>query len=725
MPRGNGGVIGPANIPTTSVAKGVWSLMEQQLAQRQGIWPAGPVPIVPDPYFDYTTLLLPGNGTNGAQNNTFLDGSTNNFTITRNGNTTQGTFSPFSQTGWALLNTTNPSQGISSSTSSDFSFSTGDWSVECWIYRTGNGGNPTFLESFIDMRDADVTNNGISIGTRSDGTIYAYDSGLTTASGVFTSNSWNHIVYSRQSSAIRIFVNGVLRAYSSSYTSNYTNINCRIGTNLVSGYGFIGYISNVRIIKGSVPTSYQTSATSLGTSVFTPSTSPLTTTSAGATASAVSLLTCQSNRFVDNSTANPKTITTINAPSVVAFSPFNPTASWSAATYGGSGYFDGSGDYLTTPSSTSFAFGGNWTIEFWFYPLSQPSSGGLIAFSDNKDNIDYTLSSNSFLYYNGSTATTFTGVSVTVAAWNHIAVVNASGTVRGYVNGSQSTNSGSGVTTSSARSFNILANVVGSAITGGYVSGLRVVNGTAVYTGAFTPPTAPISTSGSASASAYPSTTNVNTSFASSDTKLLLNCTNAGIYDATSKNDLETVGNAQISTTQSKWGGSSIYLDGTGDYLDLSPSGFSSFGTGNFTVEFWMRTAGSSFNIINPATATGTGYWALLVNTGSGGFRWNDAYNVTNLWTQTATSVLDNNWHHIAVVRNGTGSGNVNIYFDGVAQGTAKTDSTNYNGASTAWRIGSGNVGDFNGYIQDLRITPGIARYTANFTAPTAAFPTL
>ena len=53
-----------------------------------------------DPYYEYTTLLLPGNGTNGAQNNTFLDGSTNNFTITRNGNTTQGTFSPFSQTGW-------------------------------------------------------------------------------------------------------------------------------------------------------------------------------------------------------------------------------------------------------------------------------------------------------------------------------------------------------------------------------------------------------------------------------------------------------------------------------------------------------------------------------------------------------------------------------------------------------------------------------------------------
>jgi hypothetical protein len=49
-----------------------------------------------DPNFNQTTLLLHGDGTNGAQNNTFLDSSTNTFTITRNGNTTQGTFSPFS-----------------------------------------------------------------------------------------------------------------------------------------------------------------------------------------------------------------------------------------------------------------------------------------------------------------------------------------------------------------------------------------------------------------------------------------------------------------------------------------------------------------------------------------------------------------------------------------------------------------------------------------------------
>ena len=62
---------------------------------RGGRYYGGTASATTDEYFNLVSLLLPGNGTNGAQNNTFLDSSTNNFAITRNGNTTQGTFSPF------------------------------------------------------------------------------------------------------------------------------------------------------------------------------------------------------------------------------------------------------------------------------------------------------------------------------------------------------------------------------------------------------------------------------------------------------------------------------------------------------------------------------------------------------------------------------------------------------------------------------------------------------
>ena len=75
-----------------SAAVGVWRPNEVLQAVNASLWPLG---ITYDPYFKYVTLLLHGDGTNGAQNNTFLDSSSNNFTITRNGNTTQGTFSPY------------------------------------------------------------------------------------------------------------------------------------------------------------------------------------------------------------------------------------------------------------------------------------------------------------------------------------------------------------------------------------------------------------------------------------------------------------------------------------------------------------------------------------------------------------------------------------------------------------------------------------------------------
>ena len=91
-----------------------------------------------DPYFNYVTMLLTGNGTNGAQNNTFLDSSSNAFTITRNGNTTQGSFSPY---GSLWSNYFNGEQYWSLSVSSSASIaSSGDFTYECWIFPTATDG---------------------------------------------------------------------------------------------------------------------------------------------------------------------------------------------------------------------------------------------------------------------------------------------------------------------------------------------------------------------------------------------------------------------------------------------------------------------------------------------------------------------------------------------------------------------------------------------------------
>ena len=88
---------------------------------------------ITDAFFNLTTLLLNTSSTNGAQNNTFLDSSTNNFTITRNGNTTQGTFTPFSQTGWSnYFNGSNSYMTLGGAAS--LALSSGDFEISLFAY---------------------------------------------------------------------------------------------------------------------------------------------------------------------------------------------------------------------------------------------------------------------------------------------------------------------------------------------------------------------------------------------------------------------------------------------------------------------------------------------------------------------------------------------------------------------------------------------------------------
>ena len=83
------GLITASSPVNANYPSGVWTPRQALPYLQNNVWGQ-------DPFFEQTVLLLHGDGTNGAQNNTFLDSSSNNFTITRNGNTTQGTFTPFS-----------------------------------------------------------------------------------------------------------------------------------------------------------------------------------------------------------------------------------------------------------------------------------------------------------------------------------------------------------------------------------------------------------------------------------------------------------------------------------------------------------------------------------------------------------------------------------------------------------------------------------------------------
>jgi hypothetical protein len=194
-----------------------------------------------------------------------------------------------------------------------------------------------------------------------------------------------------------------------------------------------------------------------------------------------------------------------------------------------------------------------------------------------------------------------------------------------------------------------------------------------------------------------------------------LNFTNAGIIDNTAKNVLETVGNAQISTVQSKWGGSSMAFDGNGDYLDARLGPVQVLG-GDFTVEMWVY----------PTTITGsnrTFLWlengvnsAAFFMYGATGYVGLDISNVAT-YNLGSTAITTNSWQHLAFVRSGS---TLTAYINGTSVGTATVTASL--GSSGIMRIGAGAnaITPYFGYIDDFRITKGVARYVANFTPPTS-----
>jgi hypothetical protein len=176
-------------------------------------------------------------------------------------------------------------------------------------------------------------------------------------------------------------------------------------------------------------------------------------------------------------------------------------------------------------------------------------------------------------------------------------------------------------------------------------------------------------------------------------------------------------GDAQISTAQSKFGGASAYFDGTGDYLSVPGDNDFAFGTGDFTVEFWLRQdfVGSS----NRDIVTFGPNWEIYTSATGQVFLWNGSTNIIN----SATGVISaNTWHHVAVTRS---SGNVRLFVDGVQRGsTAAGNSTNFTNAQAFYvNFYPGNFWRLIGYVDELRLTKGVARYTANFTPPTGPFP--
>jgi hypothetical protein len=193
------------------------------------------------------------------------------------------------------------------------------------------------------------------------------------------------------------------------------------------------------------------------------------------------------------------------------------------------------------------------------------------------------------------------------------------------------------------------------------------------------------------------------------------------IVDSSPTPKTVTANSAQISTAQSKFGGSSILLTGSSSALRLARQVAFDFGTADFTIELWLypTSVAATSNIWSQRTSASNGISFRLSAS-----KLNFFYD--NLGTGSfsgATSLLNNTWQHVALTRQGN---NFKLWLDGQLDGTSaaiSADVTSTIDPKVGAAAGTSNVEAYSGYIDDLRITKGIARYTASFTPPTAPFP--
>jgi hypothetical protein len=540
----------------------------------------------------------------------------------------------------------------------------------------------------------------MNFGVNSTGNLffYHYNGGQIsfTGSSAISLSTWTHVAVVVSGGTATLYVNGVSVGSGTWYGIDAAGQNSTSYFGLtpdVDSRAWLGYISNLRV---------SSNARSISVPVA-PYANDATT----------DFLTCQSPTVIDNSD-NDFAITVNGDARPTKYNPFGETVTtgveYSPASHGGSVYFDGTGDYLAV-SNFGHVGAGDYTIECWVYlPLTsfryifdiRPAGQALGAF----------INSNTLYIHNASSLDQIVSTNFVLNTWNHFAYVRSgsgSNNTSIYLNGNLINQRTDTTNFSTSATLYIGADNAGNYSNGGYVSNFRIVKGTAVYTSAFVPPAAP------------PSPV--------AGTTLLVNGTNAAIQDKTGRNVLETVGNARVVNGVKKYGTGSLAFDGTGDWLAMPTTSELQMDTGDFTWEAWvyirsLPTPGNFETLwCQRAASSGFGGPAIVMDS-SGNYFLFIANAASNNWQisnhDTGRDVSLNTWQHLALVRNGS---SINLYQDGVA-GTSTTISQAV-GTSGATSIGAGAADGsqaIDGYIDDLRITKGVARYTANFTPPTSTY---
>jgi hypothetical protein len=631
-----------------------------------------------DPYFKNTIFLLHADGTNGANNTTYVDSSNYAGTISRGALlNSQGSFSPYSPAGWSMyLNGTTDYLTFTAAKAG--TIGTGDFTVELWTWINSA---PALNSILFTIGSTNLTGS-LSVFTTATNLYvrinYNQDTIITTLPSV---NTWTHIAVVRISGVINVYYNGTAQNKSSSTGpgTTITNSDCVISYDNANAYWPAGYISNFRIVVG----------TGVYTGNFTPPTSQLATTqSAGAAGSNIAAVSSGTavllnlNRWYDAS-GNDYQITVFGASYIAPFSPFAASGTYTPSLHGGSIYHASATDWVGTTTAVvatalswpQLGLGGeDFGIEFWAYPLTNTNTTQYFFSNYSAD----TNQRGMRIGVSGSTgvAALFGTGAVSVPnnitrpiygnSWTHVAVTRRNSVLKVFQNGQIV------ATVADGNVYNLPTFTIGSASYArtsaviGYTSDLRMTRGASPYfDNSFTPPAAAL-----------------------------------GLYAADS--NYRTVCAATNNTS-----------------ITFTPSITTLSTVTGFCLEFWFNVS------IMPAGATVELYGGLVnaltinVSTGAGVQIGNSGYY--NIPT-TLYGLAPNIWYHLAVI----GYGGVNyVALNGVVYNTNRQGGGSASSESGVWNFGAAGFNISGGYgtcyIRDYRLTTGSAVYNlSGFTPPTS-----
>jgi hypothetical protein len=707
-----------------------------------------------DPNFKYVTSRLTMDGTNDSNNDITGASRVGNLTPTVLSGPHAGSFSPHHPDGYWSSSMRGGYDGYKIASTSNLTLGTSAYTLEFWMKETGDHSNSkarymiqgqsgTTIMEFA----TDNSNDNLRFTTGS-GTLLS----LANFEATYGRGTWNHFAIVRQSTSsnqLFLYINGVYKDYSTD-SGNHQAGNYHIGgLDWATDYCLEGYMSNYRLSN----TARYTNSGSVGTQVFTPPTAPFTSDSN------TLLLTCQSNRVIDNG-PNANTIgfnnnngtTAAGGPSLTCHSPFLTPSKRDTADLG-SIFFEGSNDGLTYADNAAFQVGtGDFSWSFWVYmpwdAVSQSYWNAMaslngVGYDENALACYMDESTAGAIYFDvNNTGGGFRSSSAFLprGQWNYVEASRASGTFRFFLNGVQFATSTTSITFGSGNTHGLSVGYSDTAQNSGagnfmreYIAEMRVVKGTAGNTSNYTPPTAPL--------------TNVtNTTF------LLNGADYMNVTDFTGFNNWHNHGTGStIDTSDKKFGTGSLMLNTTNgssttngrfrarDHKYKREFDF----TGDWTIEFWWKgVTGNKAQdtqyrrLYDNGGNNGANALQILINI-TGGAYGNDGgafiFDNGNLIANSQTTITgggqqdicDNAWHHVRFVHDRSAS-LIYEYTDGTLYSTRATSGAKSWLASASGyhpTFGSDSTNSSSGRtvgrIDDVRIYNGYAVSTgSSYTVP-------